>query len=569
MTRQREIFNQMKARLVASGRLSAARAEAAGCPDNPEEIPASLIRMGVGAEKLLALLSEVLDMPIYDAAEHGVAQEQASDGSWLLAGGVFFVANPFRIPSLRAILPRLETAATGVRYGLLPLAEQAVEDDTGDDDGERLTKARAKVRQWIRDALQGQASDVHLCPRDDKTVAIKHRVDSRLRLVSEWKASAQLEYKHICNVLLTLAGKNSGIFGRLVDGSIRHKIGARAVEIRLSMRPVSLPDGAAPAFFLRLPGAAKRQDLRLGALGVLPRQLARLARVADCGGGFSVMTGPTGSGKTTTLYALLQEIQRRYPHRSIQTLEDPVEHHLEGIEQTQINEQSLPFAEGLRSLMRTDVDTILLGEVRDRVTADLCISACLTGHYLMTTLHAPTALGSVDRLMDLGVDLRLLASWLRFVSAQRLARRVCPRCARTVVLGEHYQKRAGSMLQDDERVAVANPDGCAHCTHGYSGLVLLLEVIEVSDAMRPLIRQGCSMYELEQCARAAGNVLFPEYAERVIRAGDTTFEAVTECGLVLAVARDSQSDKPTHKPTRETTACPKQKPENAPSAALH
>ncbi len=570
MTRQREIFNQVKTRLVELGRLGAAQAEAVGCPDNPEEIPSSLIRAGVSAEKLLAVLSEVLELPIYDAASHGAAREQAPDGSWLLANGVFFVANPFRIPSLRAILPRLETAATGVRYGLLPLEERAAEDEVGHDDGERLTKARAKVRQWIRDAMQGKASDVHLCPRDDKTIAIKHRVDSRLRLVSEWKASRELEYKHICNVLLTLAGKNSGIFGRLVDGSIRQKIGARPVEIRLSMRPVSLPDGSAPAFFLRLPGGAGRRDLRLASLGVLPEQRAGLSRLADCGDGFSVMTGPTGSGKTTTLYALLREIRARYPHRSIQTLEDPVERHLEGIEQTQINEKSLSFADGLRSLMRTDVDTILLGEVRDRTTADLCISACLTGHYLMTTLHAPTALGAIDRLMDLGVDLRLLASWLRFVSAQRLARRVCPRCSSRVVLGERYEKREGSILRDDEFVAVADPAGCAKCARGYRGLVPLLEVVEVTDGMRPLIRGGGSIYELEQRARAAGNVLLPEYAERVIRGGDTTFEAVTEaCGLTLAVAKDPRSDKPTREPTEEPKTCPTKDPKNAPSAALH
>ena len=568
MNRQRQIFDQVKARLVASGCLRAAQAEAAGCPDDPQEIPASLMRMGVAADKLLAALSEVLDMPIYDADEHGDAREQAPDGSWLLAGGVFFVGNPFKIPSLRAILPRLETAVTGVRYGLLPIEEQAAEDQAGDDDGERLTKARAKVRQWLRDALRGKASDVHLCPRDAKTIAIKHRVDSRLRLVSEWKASPELEYKHICNVLLTLAGKNSGIFGQLVDGSIRQKIGGRAVEIRLSMRPVALADGAAPAFFLRLPGGAGRRDLRLAALGVLPQQLAKLARLADCGGGFSVMTGPTGSGKTTTLYALLREVQIRYPQRSIQTLEDPVERHLEGIEQTQINEKSLTFADGLRSLMRTDVDVILLGEVRDQKTAALCISACLTGHYLMTTLHAPTALGAVDRLMDLGVDLRLLASWLRFASAQRLARRVCPHCSRKVVLGERYHRRDGSILRDDEVIAVADARGCAKCAHGYSGLVLLLEVVEVTDAMRPLIRGGGSICELEQCARAAGDVLFAEYAERVIRDGDTTFEAAAEaCGVALAVAKDSQSDKP--EPTWEKTPCPTENPKNAPSAALH
>lgn len=539
----KHLFESIRNDLVRSGVLNGDDLEnQMVIPDRHEEIPLKFLLAGVSVDSLANSFSRVMDWPVYDAQKHGVAEKEAEDGTWLWASEILFVTNPFNIPPARVILGGVQI--TRIAYGILPWPPGAIaEAGQGEEKPaeESLTEARRKIGQWLNEAFRAGATDLHLSPISSKEIAILHRIDSRLvDDVKVWKASEGLKYEYICNVLLGMAGKQSGVFSRLIDGKIHTVINRVDVELRLSMRPAAVPDGPPlPAVFLRLPGRAGKRAMRLEQLDVVSEQMQKLKRMARCASGISIFTGQTGSGKTTTLYALLSEMKSKFPHRSIQTLEDPVEQNIRGIIQTQINDSGgLGFPEGLRSLMRTDVDTILLGEVRDSITAGQCISACLTGHYLLTTLHAPSAIGAVDRLLDLGVDLRLLASWLQFVSAQRLVRRVCPHCSTEVAFSDHYIPQEDTVvLKDRAKVRVNNPAGCKKCDGGYQGLVLLLEVIEISDVLRQLIRAGEPAHELEKKACEEGNLLLHEYAERVILEGKTTIEAVEEGGGFSLAAR--------------------------------
>ena len=543
MDANRKLFDDIKEDLIRVKALPEGSVDLV-YPDKQDEIPTKFLMAGVNVEALAESFSRVMGWPVYDVEKHGMAQKSSGDGSWLWIPGILFVVNPFAIPPARLILSGEKI--TDLSYGLLQWQQEASAGSSVDEEkltDEKITEARRKVEQWLHEAMRDGATDVHFIPANSTEVAILHRVDSRLAVVREWQASEGLRYEYICNVLLGMANQQSGVFGQTVDGRIHTKIGGVGVELRLSMRPAALPDGPAmPAVFLRLPGRSGKRAINLEKLDVLPDQLEKLKRMAKSSSGISVFTGPTGSGKTTTLYALLAEIKSKFPHRSIQTLEDPVEQNIRGIVQTQIHEEAgLGFAEGLRSLMRTDVDCILLGEVRDSVTASQCLSACLTGHYLLTTLHAPSAIGAVDRLMDLGVDLRLLASWLQFVSAQRLVRRVCPHCSSEVDLGDYYTVGEGSILTERTKVRIASQRGCSKCDRGYQGLVLLLEIVEISGELRDLIRGGASAHELEKRAHAEGNLLLSEYAQRIVLAGKTTISAIEEeGGLTLATQKENQ-----------------------------
>lgn len=541
---QKHLFEEIRADLINSGALHAESENLVVYPEKHDEIPAKFLAAGVSEQALAVSFSRVMGWPVYDLEKYGVAEKEAKDGTWLWAGGVLFVTSPFNIPPARVILDPADLA--NLSYGILPwLSKTTAEDGQVEERAaeEAITEARRKIETWLHEAFRAGATDLHLVPANSREIAILHRVDSRLHFEKMWNATESLRYEYICNVLLGMANKQSGIFGRLTDGRVHTVIGRRGVELRLSMRPAALPDGPPlPAVFLRLPGRAGKRAMSLEELDVLPEQMAKLKRMAGCSSGISIFTGQTGSGKTTTLYALLSEMKSKFPHRSIQTLEDPVEQNIPGIVQTQINESGeMGFPAGLRSLMRTDVDTILLGEVRDGVTARQCISACLTGHYLLTTLHAPSAIGAVDRLLDLGVDLRLLASWLQYVSAQRLVRRVCRHCSTEVLFKDFYTAQKNSIFSDQAKARVANLKGCGKCNDGYQGLVLLLEVIEISEGLRELIRQGATAHELEKRAYEEGNLLLRGYAEQVVRDGKTTIEAVEEgAGFSLAERKENR-----------------------------
>ena len=283
------------------------------------------------------------------------------------------------------------------------------------------------------------------------------------------------------------------------DGRISLRLGTRAIDVRVS----TLPSAHGERAVLRLLDKSESR-LSLESLGMQGDTLSRLEHLVEQPYGIILVTGPTGSGKTTTLYAALQKLDAG--HSNIMTVEDPIEYELPGVGQTQVNSRiDLTFAKALRAILRQDPDVIMIGEIRDFETAQIAIQASLTGHLVLATLHTNTATSAVTRLIDMGIEPFLLSSSLLGVLAQRLVRKLCPHCKKEDAPGRWR--------------AV----GCAHCAvSGYKGRTGIYELMTVDDAVRDHIHNRAPESELLISAQAAGLRTMREDGERLVNTGVTT-----------------------------------------------
>jgi type II secretory ATPase GspE/PulE/Tfp pilus assembly ATPase PilB-like protein len=279
--------------------------------------------------------------------------------------------------------------------------------------------------------------------------------------------------------------------------------------------------------------------LALDALGLLADDVARLEAMLDAREGLVLVTGPTGSGKTTTLYAALRHVQRRGVN--VVTVEDPVEYRLAGISQVQVNERAgLTFAAALRSILRQDPDVVLVGEIRDRETAAIAVQASLTGHLVLSTLHTIDAPGAVTRLADLGVEPFKVAAALRGVVAQRLVRRLCERCRRVRSIGAIDERLgAHAALRDAPYVAV----GCDACTAGYRGRASVVELLVADAEVARRIAQGESGGAVADAARRVGMRSLWENGVEHVRRGTTDVDELLRAIEAPAVARTEPSTR--------------------------
>ena len=341
----------------------------------------------------------------------------------------------------------------------------------------------------LAQAIQQHASDVHF-ELFNQQFSIRLRCDGVLyEALSPNPALAPLIISRIkVMAKLDIAEK------RLPqDGRMTLLIGGHEVDARIS----TLPTQHGERVVMRLLDK-KSAPLDLKKLGLDTEKWDTLRQLIRKPHGIVLVTGPTGSGKSTTLYASLVEINS--PTHNIMTVEDPVEYDLEGIGQTQVNNKiGLTFARGLRAILRQDPDVVMVGEIRDKETADMAVQASLTGHLVLSTLHTNTAIGAITRLRDMGVESFLIASTLTGVIAQRLVRRLCDHCKR--------KKRASTAahrflkISPDEDVFVYEPVGCKHCRQGYAGRFAIYEIIEITPEMTKLIHDDASESQLDQEAR--------------------------------------------------------------------
>ena len=497
----------------------------ATCPERPEQIIPKLLELGVSPAALTISLAEVFDYLIYDPAKHGTFSCRNEAAGWGYANGVLFVSSPFNIGlQPAALLPG--TAWNDLRgVGLMPIS------DTSMTSGQQVygqVRAEEIVDKWLHDALAAAATDIHITPLTPKYVRVRIRVDGQLQTLEEFESdSRDCNYEFISNVLLRLANSQTGSFVHPVDGRFERTPGGRKVEVRLAMRPVNVEGGVSRAFYLRLLYSSKSLvPGSLSTLGFSQSFLDVLAVTRCLNQGLVLITGPTGSGKTTTLYTNLTEIIKDDPWRSIQTLEDPVEQNIRGAEQTQISEQAgMDFHTGLKALMRSDVDVILVGEVRDPETARLAIRASYTGHLVFATLHAQNAVFSIERLQDFGISSKTLSSVLVAVIAQRLLRKVCPHCATSTLFREHpEQEDFPGLLGHEEVIQRANPKGCGHCYYGYKGRQVVAEVLFLDSALLAAVAGESSALELTAQAMEQGYRTLWDEAAGLVRSGKTTID---------------------------------------------
>ncbi len=385
--------------------------------------------------------------------------------------------------------------------------------------GEQKKVAPEILEEIFQDAMNLKASDIHFEPQETDVI-VRFRVDG---VMHEAGRLPKQFYEGIVNRIKIESNLRIDEHYAAQDGAIRYKSKAGTMDVRVSIIPIV--DGE--KVVMRLLSEYVR-NLTLADLGFSDHYREILERAAHKPFGMIITTGPTGSGKSTTLYGLIK--MRNRPDVNISTIEDPVEYKIPGINHIQVNAGTgLTFAKGLRSLVRQDPDIVLVGEIRDAETATIAVNAALTGHLLFSTLHANDSATAVPRLIEMGVEPFLLASTLEVVVAQRLARRICPSCrfsftisgaeARQLFHGaEHY-------FTTDELVHLYRGKGCAACGNtGYRGRVGIYELLEVSKDMEQLITQRKNSTEILLAARANGmKFLFEDGLEKA-RAGLTTIE---------------------------------------------
>ncbi len=362
----------------------------------------------------------------------------------------------------------------------------------------------ATVQLLLSEALAMRASDVHLEPHESH-LRVRYRIDGVMEEVLQIPVKMNLRVVSNIRVACGLdPEKQTG--GRPEDGRVTIHIGGQEVDLRLSTFPIPYGDKAVLRVIPRESKTSTIDEIGLDAHAKIQFR-ALITRPQ----GMIIVTGPTGSGKSTTLYAALQELNDS--SRNIVTLEDPIERKIAGITQGMIaTKQGFGFAEGLRSILRQDPNVIMVGEIRDIETAEIALSASLTGHLLLTTLHTVSALGAVNRLIDMGLEPFLIASALTAVTAQRLARAICPACARSrPITAEELSEvkaraaKAGIRVPDDLGSGLKEGTGCENCRGtGYYGRVLLFEAVMVTPLLREAILRRGSIDDIRVAATKSG-----------------------------------------------------------------
>jgi general secretion pathway protein E len=438
----------------------------------------------------LPALSEVMRLYAVDAVEHESASSLSQRISVVYAGSE---------SSAATVIGEVESAVDLSRMMQeLPAVEDLLE---ASNDAPIIRMLNALLTQAAKDG----ASDIHIEPYE-RSSAVRFRVDGTLREVVQPNRALHAALISRLKIMAELDISEKRL---PQDGRISLRIGGRAVDVRVSTLPCAHGERAV----LRLLDKGDTK-FSLESLGMSGDSLARFHGLIQQPHGIVLVTGPTGSGKTTTLYASLSRVDTT--GTNVLTVEDPVEYELPGIGQTQVNPKiDLTFAKALRAILRQDPDVIMIGEIRDFETAQIAIQASLTGHLVLATLHTNDAPSAVTRLTDMGVEPFLLSSSLLGVLAQRLVRKLCPHCK---VPDEHGHYR---------------PVGCAECGHtGYKGRTGVYELMVTDDKVRALIHGRASEADLIKAARDAGLRTMREDGDRLVAQGITSPEEV------LRVTRD-------------------------------
>ncbi|HEX7966030.1 MAG TPA: type II secretion system ATPase GspE [Gammaproteobacteria bacterium] len=477
-------------------------------------------------------------IPFSFAKRHGLLVEGIEDGQALLVhrGDV----NPEALIEARRVLGlplRLREVSRGEFDTLLQLAYEGqsgsamvMDDLDGSLDLDSIAQALPEpedlveseddapiirlINALLTEAVKENGSDIHIEPFENRLV-VRFRVDGVLRVVLERKLGvAPLVVSRIkVMAKLDIAEK------RLPqDGRISIRIAGRAVDVRVS----TIPSGHGERVVLRLlDKQAGRLDLEH--LGMEAKTRDLINEVIHKPHGIILVTGPTGSGKTTTLYASLARLNDR--SRNIMTVEDPIEYYIDGIGQTQVNARvDMTFARGLRAILRQDPDVVMVGEIRDLETAEIAVQASLTGHLVLSTLHTNTAVGAVTRLRDMGVEPFLLSSSLLGMLAQRLVRLLCPDCKQPYTAGEREIKVFD--LPKSKPPTLYKPVGCELCKRtGYRGRTGIYEFVMVDEEMRSMIHDGSGEQALEKHARTLTPSIRDD-GKRLVLAGLTSVEEV-------------------------------------------
>jgi len=452
--------------------------------------------------------------------------------------------------NIREFIKKYAAGETSINAFLTSLSEQDVEvvDRETVDEGPAtdLDKMVAGspiinlVNVALLTAIRDKASDIHIEP-DKKGSRIRYRIDGVLRDLMKPPAGMHAAIVSRVKVI----GKMDVAEKRLPqEGRVHIVAEGREIDLRVSSMPTLLGE----KLVLRILDKANLK-VRLDELGFRPEALASFRRMLEKPHGLVLVTGPTGSGKTTTLYSALDLV--RSPELNIVTIEDPVEYQLDLVNQTHVHDQiGLSFAKALRSILRQDPDVIMVGEIRDQETAHVAVQAALTGHLVLATLHTNDAVGAVARLLDMGIEPYLLSSALNGVVAQRLARSICPACATKYYPCEKELADAG--LSDKIGRAFRKGSGCQSChDSGFQGRFGVYEVMEVSPELRRMVHRACPSHELRAEFRKWGGRTLREEGVEAALEGQSSLEEVLRVTTNDDVEAHMNAPEPSSGGTRE------------------
>ena len=424
----------------------------------------------------------------------------------------------------------LQEATEGFRAALVKETEQGEEVlDLDRLSGDEMSPIIKLVDTIVFTALEKRASDIHLETRDTDMI-VRYRIDGAL-----YEAGDPIDIRHHQTIISRIKVMSElDIAERRVpqDGRFRMSIKGRRVDFRVSIMPSIHGEDAVIRILDKEQINEAFKDLKLEVVGFDPSLLNKFRRFIREPYGMVLVTGPTGSGKTTTLYAALNEI--RNDEDKILTIEDPVEYQLRGVAQIQVNEKKgLTFARGLRSILRHDPDKIMVGEIRDQETAQIAINSALTGHLVFTTVHANNVIDVIGRFINMGVEHYNFVSSLNCVLAQRLVRLLCPRCRK------RYQPTDAELIESGltpsrfrDRVFYATV-GCEICNHtGYRGRTAIHELLDMSDSIREAIIDRKPGSEVRRLATAEGLGTLRQSALRLVFGGQTTLHEINRVTFV-------------------------------------
>ena len=389
-----------------------------------------------------------------------------------------------------------------------------VSNQLGDDSANSAPTIRL-VNSIIERAITERASDVHLEPHENEML-VRMRVDGMMRDILTVPRDLQ---SSVISRLKIMSGLDIAERRIPQDGRFNVRIRDKDIDLRVSTLPTVFGEKIVARLLDKSGGNITKESI-----GLTGHDLELFDKLMRCRSGVLLIVGPTGSGKSTTMYAMMGELNRR--EVNLVTLEDPVEYHVDGVNQVQINEkQGLTFASGLRSILRQDPDIIAVGEIRDGETAEIAMRAAITGHVVLSTIHTNDAVGTIERLEDIGVAPYLVASALRGVISQRLVRRICPKCRKAYTPDDEELSQMG--LRPRAGLKFYRGEGCPECFNtGYRGRIAVFEMLIINSRVRRLISDGKSRDEIETELKRpdSGFVSLRENALRLVCEGVTTSE---------------------------------------------
>ena len=438
--------------------------------------------------------------------------------------------------AIEAILTRSESSQRVLDEATESFQPQLLREDDAAEDSltvERLTSDISPVIKLVDSliytAIQRRASDVHVETRND-ALHVKYRIDGVLQ--AAMRPIDKQFHGAVLSRIKVMAELDVAEKRVPQDGRFKLRTPGRTIDFRVSIMPSIHGEDAVIRILDKESIGEQFRELRLDVLGFSAAELGRFRRAIAKPYGMVLVTGPTGSGKTTTLYAALAEIAS--PEDKIVTIEDPVEYQLEGITQVPINERKgLTFARGLRSILRHDPDKIMVGEIRDAETAQIAIQSALTGHLVFTTVHANNVLDVLGRFLNMGVEAYQFVSALNCVLAQRLVRTICRACRRPAKVPAEALREARIDPDDAARHTLYEGGGCLECGGtGYRGRTAIGELLDLTDSLRELILGRRPASEIKQAARGAGMRFLRESAVEQVLRGRTTLHEIDKVTFV-------------------------------------